>query len=310
MIIVRFTSGLGNQMYQYNLYRLLKETYPDTPVKADLTWFYAHNDHHGYELEKCFAHDDSAFSIECATYRELFRVTGLIPNMSKGHGRGFEKFRRYPNRILREFTQKKRAPFILDRLQQDVSMETVLHLDPAKDWYLIGFWIESPYWRDRIPSLQKELCFDENYGKKNQELIRSIIESESVSIHVRRGDYLTTYAGQFKALSDDYYKKAVEEIKKVCDTPKFYIFSDDGAFIRREFDWIKDKVIVDHNTGDDSYRDMQLMSLCKHNIIANSTFSAWAAILNRNPEHVTVYPAAYLKDEDSEEIKLKNWIRI
>ncbi len=310
MIIVRFTSGLGNQMYQYNLYRLLQETYSGTQVKADLTWFYANNDHFGYELEKCFLHQDSAFSLETASYRELFRVTGLIPNMSKKHGRGFETFRRYPNRILREFTQKKRAPFILDRLQQSVSSDQILHLDTSKDWYLIGFWIEECYWGSRIGSLQKELCFDDNTDAENTELIRKISGTESVSIHVRRGDYLTTYKGQFQSLNREYYEKAVGEIQKIVKNPVFYIFSDDSDFVRQEFTWLDNKVIADNNTGENSYRDMQLMSLCKHNIIANSTFSAWAAILNRNPGHVTVYPALYLTGEDSEMIQQKNWIRI
>ena len=309
MIIVRFTSGLGNQMYQYNLYRLLQEIYPETEVKADLTWFYANNDHFGYELEKCFAHEKSAFSLQCASYADLLKVTGLIPNMSRDHGRRFEKFRRYPNRILREFTQKKRAPYILDRLSQEVTKEQILHLDTSKNWYLVGFWVEECYWRDRIDRLQKELCFDENYDDKNAELIRMIRETPSVSIHVRRGDYLTVYAHQFQSLSRDYYEKAVAKIREILPDATFYVFSDDSDFIKSEFEWLENKVIVDHNKGDDSFRDMQLMSLCKHNIIANSTFSAWASILNKDPAHVTIYPAAYLKGEDYEQITLPNWIR-
>ena len=310
MIIVRFTSGLGNQMYQYNLYRLLTETYPETEVKADLTWFYANNDHFGYELEKCFAREGGDFSLECASYGELLKVTGLIPNMSPKHGRGFEKFRRYPNRILREFTQKKRAPYILDRLAQTVTKEQILHLDPSKNWYLIGFWVEECYWKDRITSLQQELSFDENVDAENAELIRAITTGPSVSIHVRRGDYLTAYAHQFQSLTRDYYEQAVARIREIMPDATCYVFSDDSDFIRNEFEWLQNKVIVDHNTGADSFRDMQLMSLCKHNIIANSTFSAWASILNRNQDHVTIYPAAYLKGEDSQQITLPRWIRI
>ncbi len=310
MIIVRFTSGLGNQMYQYNLYRFLQERYPQTEVKADLTWFYAHNDHFGYELEKCFSHPGSAFSLTEASAKELFHVTGLIPNTSKKHGVAFEKFRRYPNRILREFTQRSRAPYILDRLQQSVEQEQILHLDLSKDWYLMGFWVEECYWKDRIPSLQKELRFDENLDEENTRLAASINNTEAVSIHVRRGDYLTAYAHQFQSLGRDYYEKAVERIRQETDNPTFYVFSDDSDFIRTAFDWLDNKVIVDHNRDENSYRDMQLMSTCRHNIIANSTFSAWASILNSSPDHLTVYPAAYLKTEDKEQITVKNWIRI
>ncbi|MBP5385739.1 MAG: alpha-1,2-fucosyltransferase [Lachnospiraceae bacterium] len=310
MIIVRFTSGLGNQMFQYNLYRLMQEIYPDTEVKADLTWFHANDDHHGYELEKCFAHDGSGFSICKATYGEIFRVTGLLPNMSAKHGPAFERFRRYPNRILRIFTQKKRKPYILDRLTQDITYEQIMHLDVSKDWYLIGFWIEECYFGKRVKSLQKELVFDDAYDETNAKLIGTIREENAVSIHVRRGDYLTTYAGQFSCLGREYYEQAVAKIRETCSNPRFYIFSDDSDFVKDEFVWLADKVIVSHNTGAQSFRDMQLMSTCRHNIIANSTFSMWAAILNRNPDHVTIYPAAYLTDEDTEQHFLPGWIRI
>ena len=297
-------------MFQYNLYRRMQETYPDTQVKADLTWFYANDDHHGYELEKCFSHDLSAFSIEEASYGEILKLTGQLPNMSKKHGRAFERFRRYPNRILRIFTAEKRKPFILNRMIQEIPYEEIMHLDTSKDWYLIGFWVEECYYRDRTDKLQKELVFDQNYGEKNAALLQEMQEETSVSIHVRRGDYLTAYAGQFRDLGEDYYKKAVGRIMEACDSPRFYIFSDDSDFIRHAFNWLENKVIVDHNTGSDSFRDLQLMSSCRHNIIANSTFSAWAAILNRHPDHLTIYPSAYLAGEDSETKTLPGWIRI
>ena len=68
--------------------------------------------------------------------------------------------------------------------------------------------------------------------------------------------------------------------------------------------------VVDINKGNDSFRDMQLMSICRANIIANSTFSQWASILNENGDHITVYPARYMKDEDTEVRNLPGWIRV
>ncbi len=311
MIIVRFTSGLGNQMYQYNFYKLMQETYPDVPVYADLTWFYANNDHHGYELQKIFGHNE-AFRIQEAPYSAIWRVTGQIPNMSKKHGRAFEKMRRYPNRLMKSLGKKRAAMNVLNRMESDVSMEQVMHLDTGKDWYLIGFWVEECYVLPRLEKLPTELAFDRNYSARNAELVKEISESTSVSIHVRRGDYITTYAGQFKTLGRDYYEQGAKLIAEEVgnQTCKFFIFSDDSEFVKQEFGWLENKVIVDHNTGDDSFRDMQLMSLCKHNIIANSTFSAWAAMLNQNEGHITVYPAAYLSEEDTEEKSLRGWRRI
>ncbi len=88
------------------------------------------------------------------------------------------------------------------------------------------------------------------------------------------------------------------------------MFSEDADYVEKAFDWLDDKTIVGINSGIDSYKDMQLMSKCRGNIIANSTFSQWASILNEYPEHITVYPAKYMKGEDTEERKLPGWIRV
>lgn len=346
MIIVRFTSGLGNQMFQYSFYRFLKEHCKDTPVKADLTWFYANNDHHGYELERIFGSvGDSDFSLEEATGGEIFKATGLIPNMCmpkgmiagkdpKGDGkpvRGrftdkqalrFEKFRRYPNRIIREFTQKKREPYIIDQLTGSISnddsadgtnalFEKVTHLDVSRDWYIIGFWIEEKYIYGRLDELRKHFVFPGITDDRNTAYFKDIESCNSVSLHVRRGDYLSkTYENMFVSLGREYYENAVGYIKERVTGPRFFIFSDDADFVREEFKWLDNKCIVTGNDGDLSYRDMQLMSRCKHNIIANSTFSQWGALLNDNEGHITVYPAAYLKGRDNEVKKADGWIRM
>ena len=119
-----------------------------------------------------------------------------------------------------------------------------------------------------------------------------------------------TYENMFVALGRDYYKKAVEHIKERVSDPRFFIFSDDCDFVRDEFTWLDNKCVVSGNEGDSSYLDMQLMSLCKHNIIANSTFSQWGALLNNNEDHITVYPRAYLKERDNEVKNFKGWIRL
>lgn len=328
MILIRFTSGLGNQMFQYSFYRLMQETYPDTDVKADLTWFYANNDHHGYELQRIFGSGvNTQFHLTEASKSDIFRTTGLLPNLCQNRFSGaFEKFRRYPNRILREFTDKSRAPYRIDqlsgtsdntdRMQADGTIrnelyEKVMHLDTAKNWYLTGFWIEEKYYENRLQQLQKELAFGNCLTGENAELAAAIRRENSVSIHIRRGDYLSPlYSDKFCSLGREYYETAVRYIRHHVETPHFYLFSDDSGFVEKEFGWLSDKTSVVNNYGMDSYIDMQLMSLCKHNIIANSTFSQWGALLNQNPDHLTLYPAAYLKERNSEEKTLSGWIRI
>ncbi len=327
MIVVRFTSGLGNQMFQYSFYRLMQETYPNTEVKADLTWFYANNDHHGYELHRIFEKvPNTQFHIQEASKKEILAATGLVPNLcSRGFGKEFEKFRRYPNRILREFTQSKRAPFMIDQLTGTIEnkdqilsdgtvknemFEKVMHLDTKRNWYLTGFWIEEKYYRNRMEALYKELVFPALASTINRELAARIQSENSVSIHVRRGDYLVQYADMFAVLDRGYYEKAVHYIENHVTQPSYFIFSDDSTFVEKEFDWLSNKTIVINNKGDDSYCDMQLMSLCHHNIIANSTFSQWGALLNTNENHIVIYPAEYLKQQDNELKTLPGWVRI
>ena len=369
MIIVRFTSGLGNQMFQYNFYRLLKEHYGDTPVKADLTWFYANDDHHGYELQRIFGtFKDTPFFIEEATGGELLRVTGLLPNLlqpsdmvtgrpkkgkatvhensvremctsgsfSRRSAGCFERFRRYPNRILREFTQKKREPYVIDQMDhdrnkteglhkttgsryenacepggpEDLLFDRVMNLDTSKDWYIRGFWIEERYVLGREDFIHDHFRFPDITEEKNLKLAERIKDSDSVSIHVRRGDYLSEiYKDSFISLGREYYEKAAAFFMNRYQDPLFFIFSDDPDFVEKEFGWLKNKVIVSGNDGEKAFRDMQLMSLCKSNIIANSTFSQWGALLNRNEGHITIYPSVYLKDRDNEIKKMSGWIR-
>ncbi len=347
MIIVRITSGLGNQMFQYAFYRLMQERYPETEVRADVTWFHANDDHHGYELERIFADvSGSDFMLQKATSGQLLHVTGLIPNFMTGKaGLTFEKIRRYPNRIIREFTQKKCLPQRIDELELCFGegnmsaaelYDQVMHLDTTKDWYLAGFWIEESYYKDRLLSgqLQRELKFpafsssrytgmqlDSDYvhtdrtntnrtNTVNEQRAVDMNSCNSVSIHVRRGDYLTTYSSDFIALGREYYEQAVAYMEQHVESPVYYIFSDDSDFIKEEFTWLQNYVIVTGNEGDNSYRDMQLMSICKHNIIANSTFSQWGAFLNQNAGHITIYPHSYMRTKDNEVKTLPGWVML
>lgn len=328
MIIVRFTSGLGNQMFQYNFYRFLKEKYPNVLVKADLTWFYANNDHHGYELDRVFSLGRiSRYCIEEADKSEIYRVTGQVPPLISGKLAKKVVYLLGPvNRILRQKSKLYQKVNRIDQLDGEIDnhfvvgsdgsktnpmYDFVTDLDTTKDWYITGFWIEEHYYKDRIAMLHKELVFPEIIDESNKNMADLIKSCNSVSIHVRRGDYLSaTYSSMFKSLGREYYEKAVSVIKEHVDKPHFFIFSDDPEYIDSAFEWLDERTIVNINSGDDSYRDMQLMSMCKHNIVANSTFSQWGALLNRNEGHLTIYPSAYLQGEDTEEKSLPGWIRI
>ena len=338
MIVLRITSGLGNQMYQYAFYTLLKEKYKDTEVLCDTTWF--HNNHEGrkYELETIFSGvEGSLFEIKKAGFLQIVKLSGKIPNLFDGSiGKIFEAFRRYPNRLLKDSLLKKRKPFILEQLSDelpDVNIlsedngvsnsfyDKVMSLDITKDWYITGFFIEEKYYSNVLERVREKFVFPKISESSNIEYAKQISECDSISIHVRRGDYLSDlYKDKFLTLGKEYYEKAINHVSELiinkCNSEgrepniKYFIFSDDEEFVKKEFNWLNNKVIVSGNDGDLCYRDMQLMSLCKHNITANSTFSQWGALLNTNDGHITVYPKAYMVDSDNEKKEDPSWIRI
>lgn len=316
MIIVRFTSGLGNQMFQYSLYSLLRDRFPQTEVKADVTWFYANSEHQGYELKRIFGQSGNPeFRFEEASWLELLRVKGTIPCTVKGSGaKKAENLLYYPNRVLRLFSEKHFQKYRIDQTgfeDNRTVFEKIEAIDPKKNWYITGFFIEEVYYRERLERLRRELRFPDSSDAEFRDILSGIRSTESVSIHVRRGDYLSAqYRDSFLCLSQEYYKQAAAYIRSRVKNPSFYLFSDDTEYARQAFSWLSDCTFVEGNTGSGSYRDMQLMSECRHNITANSTFSVWGALLNGHEDAVIVYPKAYMKEKDSEIKSIPGWVRL
>lgn len=316
MIIVRFTSGLGNQMFQYSLYSYLREKYNGVSVKADVTWFKRFSEHQGYEVKRIFGRADNPyFQLEQATAADIVRCSGRIPNTVKGSlGEVWQFILRVPHRILKMTHKYQIENGQINQTGFEDNAEIyrqIESIDPEKDYYITGFFIEEIYYRNRLKDLQRAFSFDDKYSEQNKNYIQQITTVNSVSIHVRRGDYLSKqYSSSFLSLPMDYYRKGVEIARQKLEKPRFFIFSDDKEYINESFGWLEDKVIVEGNTGADSYRDMQLMSLCKMNIIANSTFSVWAGLLNTNAGRTVVYPAAYMAEKDSEIKTIDGFIRI
>lgn len=152
---------------------------------------------------------------------------------------------------------------------------------------------------NQIERIDKEIResfqFPELTDEKNIALSKQLKSCESVAIHARRGDMLSANGKYYKS---GYFKRAVKHIKKNVKNPVFYFFCDPGSieWCRENpkifgLDFASDNVhFVDWNKGTESYRDMQLMSMCSHNIITNSTFGWWGAYFNTNPDKITISP--------------------
>lgn len=266
MIIIHVMGGLGNQLYQYALYEKLK--FLGREVKLDL---YAYKqaegedrEWRGLELEWLGLHYDVCTAAE----RRLFLDNSM--NLT--------------DRIRRKLTGRR------DRTVKE-SADYMPEIFDMDDVYLYGFWGCERYYTDIIPLLQEKINFPQSQNPRNDALAKAMERENSVSIHIRRKDYLTVADGKryMGICTDAYYGGAVDYIMKRVEDPVFYIFSDDTDYAKAHYNK-PNMHVVDWNTGKESMFDMELMRHCRHNICANSTFSIWGARLNRNPDKLVIRP--------------------
>ena len=134
-------------------------------------------------------------------------------------------------------------------------------------------------------------------------------ETNSISIHVRRGDYLKN-PQYFDICNTVYYRKAIGLIKEKTDNARFYVFSDDIQWVKENLELPQNTVYVNWNMKTDSWQDMCLMSHCRHHIIANSTFSWWGAWLNKNEKKIVICPKMFSRTENLVNVMPDEWIKI
>ena len=182
----------------------------------------------------------------------------------------------------------------------------------SKNEIFRGTWQSELYFKNSTLQIRNIFEFNEslmNIQTKN--LANKMHQETSISIHIRRGDYLSSkYINGFSGICTlDYYKAAIEIINSRFIDGSFYIFTDDQEWVNENFQ-LENSLCVQHNTGSDSWQDMYLMSRCKHNIIANSSFSWWGAWLNNNPDKIVIAPKYWWNGLDNDDVVPKNWLRI
>lgn len=296
MIIIAVFGGLGNQMFQYaNGISTARATQQDLAIDSSLIGTYASR-HNGFELQKIF----NITTKECSR-RDLARLTGIAA---------------YSKHLRKLFTQPYLAPirnhtFICEGQTEIQQSSTTSQKNGA---YLYGYWQSEKHFSDHSTAIRKLFKFPALKTKKDKALENQIITNNSISIHVRRGDYITNpqAATTHGSCSIQYYQNAIQHITKRIRTPHFFIFSDDTEWARSEIaPMTNQSTVVDGHSGNESFRDMQLMSRCKHHIIANSSFSWWGAWLNPCSEKIIVSPSAWFADGSTPSNLIpEKWIRI
>lgn len=179
--------------------------------------------------------------------------------------------------------------------------------------YLEGYWQSENYFLDFEETIRESFRFPPLIDLLNQGLAEAMVSKSSVSVHIRRGDYVSQTINQsiYYQCTLDYYRAAMAHINAHVANPSYYVFSDDIEWAKTVFADDAIQAFIGHNQGEKSYIDMQLMSLCKHNIIANSTFSWWGAWLNENRAKIVISPREwFINGRSSKDLIPENWIKI
>ncbi|RNC68869.1 MAG: alpha-1,2-fucosyltransferase [Desulfuromonadales bacterium] len=294
MVIVRLNGGIGNQMFQYAAARRIAHV-NSAPLKLDLSWF----QEKGPWTPRHFELRVFALSCEIAHSSEVRTLKSRRQNAV---------FRKLPG-------------FIKSRLfhtNQTHIIEKSYAFDPAilslkGDVFLDGYWQSDKYFRDIETVLRADFAFREDMDDDNAKSANLIQASESVSIHIRRGDYVSLPAAQaFHGLCPiAYYQDAVHRIRSQVANPTFFVFSDDMVWVKEHLKLGERVHYVDHNGPNRGHDDMRLMSLCKHHVIANSSFSWWGAWLSVNPDKIVYAPQRWFnKDVKSRDNIPESWLCI
>lgn len=267
MIIIQVAGGLGNQLQQYALYQKFLSL--GVEARLDLSWFYT----------------ETQQSISVPRELEL----GYFDQLEYQPCTTAEKKNLYGGSDLLGKVRRRFLPYTV-RLFQESEMYHPEIFD-VTNRYIIGYFACEKYYHDILPKLREQIRFKPSKNPRNVQMAEEMRNCDSIAVHIRRGDYLSSgnrelYGG---ICTKDYYERAIDYISQRHPQAQFYFFSDDPDYVRSEYTK-KDATIIDWNYGDDNIYDMYLMSVCKHIICANSTFSFWGARLNKNEGKIMIRP--------------------
>ncbi|HEV7229989.1 MAG TPA: alpha-1,2-fucosyltransferase [Bacteroidia bacterium] len=292
MIAVRLKGGMGNQMFQYAAGRSLAQ-HLNTSLFVDLSFLRLKGTWtpREYELGVFAARPQFLSPEEAESFLKLYS----------------DPMRRRTKRFLPFLYSKTYFP------EKHFQFDP-LFFEQKDNTYIEGYWQSEKYFK-RVESLiRTDFTFREPAGDRNARLASDMRSGETVSLHIRRGDYVKDAGiNSFHGVCDiGYYKQAVEYLNQRNTGLRYFVFSDDADWAREHLSFIPGMTCVDHNHGAESYRDMQLMSCCKHHIIANSSFSWWGAWLGENEKKTVIAPEKWFQQPGVilSDIYPSGWIKL
>lgn len=292
MVITQLVGGLGNQMFQYAVGRALSLA-RGVPLRLDVSAFSMFEIHQGFELERVFSG-----RMEVAEPADVHSVLGWQSS----------------TRVLRLFSRAEMQFARSAKLIVEPSFNYFCGIrDITVPCYLKGYWQSERYFSDVAQTIRDDFTFRVPPSGRNFELARHIDGVNAVSLHIRRGDYSSNpkTLAMHGLCSLKYYAEAIDLVVDRIPEPMFFVFSDDMHWVQANLHIGYPCEYIDHNRGAESYNDMRLMSLCKHHIIANSSFSWWGAWLNPGVTKLVVAPRQWFTNPTSvEDLLPAGWIKL
>lgn len=285
MLIVKIQGGLGNQLFQYAFGRAVAIK-NNAQLVLDASCYQSIYDHTGYVLDR--------YNIQASTLNYKFpRLKG-----------------RYINLI-------KKLPASVQKCFGYIYESDYRHSDSNANYFngftYVGYWQSWKYFYDVLPAIKNDLILLDQISGRAAELIQQVKNCNSISIHIRRGDYITNpkAASIYRALPMSYYDNSIGVVNDKVDNPFYFVFSDDPEWVTENFNFGENSLIVS-SLGFTPQVDMMIMSHCKHNIIANSTFSYWGAMLNNNIGAIKISPDKWFNPGCLSEVDIvpDDWLRI
>ncbi len=296
--IVRFNGGLGNQMFQYAFACSLAAKF-NADILFDFSYF--------EEVKQ----DDSVtsrvfeldvFNLDCKPAEQSDLKNVKKPDFDS----------KFKNTLAKKFPRLCGINYIREK-HNYLFNENMFN---SRDYtYYEGYFQNEKYFKHIRNELLQRFSLKEPLDAENTEVLEQIKTTNSVSIHIRRGDYVSLdYVNKIHGVcSLDYYKEAIEYIAKKIENsrenPHFFLFSDDIEWVKANLKIDYPYTVVDFNQKK-SHFDLELMKNCKHNIVANSSFSWWGAWLNENPEKIVIAPKNWIAANQKCDIVPSEWVKL
>ena len=267
-IRIKLSGGLGNQMFQFATgFSIAKKN--NVRLSLDLRYINRRQLFNGFELEK------------------IFNIYSKVSFLNKPLSFNTLNFKEILNIIDVTYYNFKEPHFHYASNILNISNHS----------FLDGYWQSEMYFKDYTKEIKKIFNFSDQLNEQNILIGDDINRNNSISIHIRRGDFLLKRNNSHYVNLKEYYLKSIYESSKNFKNPKYFIFTDDPSWAVDNFVLDHPYIVVDINLGTRSFLDMYLMSLCKANIIANSSFSWWGAWLNNNKDKIIYAPKKWFKDK-------------